>query len=153
MIVFRIVLKKYAHELFAPGVEGRWNSDGNKVIYTAGSISIAYMENMVRRNGYGFNDHFAIMHIELPEDMGITAYQEASLPAGWNEPRSYAVSQVIGDNWYNAGKTPVLKVPSVIVPQEYNYVLHSLHPDYTRIKLKNVTAFIPDVRIEEILKK
>jgi RES domain-containing protein len=153
MTVFRIVLKKYAKALFAPGFAGRWNADGNKVIYTAGSIAIAYMENMVRRNGYGFNDHFAVMHIELPESISTTIYTNQTLPPGWNAPGNYAVSQQIGDAWYNAGQTTVLQVPSVIVPQEYNYVLHTLHPDFSAVQLKAVTEFIPDARIEEILKK
>lgn len=152
MLIFRITLKRYAHELFAPGVSGRWNSDGKKVIYAAGSVSLAIMENLIRRNGYGFNKDFAIMFIEVPDDIDITTYTPEMLPTGWNNPGSYVVSQKVGDAWYDSMRTPVLKIPSAVVPQEYNYVLHSLHPDYARIKLVAVTEFVPDKRIEEILK-
>lgn len=153
MIIFRITLKRYAHELFAPGVSGRWNSDGRKVIYAASSVSLAIMENLVRRNGYGFNSDFAIMFIEVPDHINITTYTPEKLPPGWDDPGSYAASQPIGDAWYDAMKTPVLQIPSAVVTQEYNYVLNSLHPDYKHIKLTAVTKFVPDERIEAILKK
>ena len=153
MLIFRITLKRYAHELFAPGVSGRWNSDGKKVIYAAGSVSLAIMENLIRRNGYGFNNDYAIMFIEVPDHIKITTYTAAMLPPGWNAPGSYAASQPVGDAWYDSMKTAVLKIPSAVVPQEYNYVLNSLHPDYVRIKLIEVTEFVPDQRIEEILKQ
>lgn len=153
MLIFRITLKRYAHELFAPGVSGRWNSDGKKVIYAASSVSLAIMENLVRRKGSGFNSDFAIMFIEVPDHIDIKTYSPKKLPPGWDDPGSYAISQPVGDTWYDSMKTAVLQVPSAVVPQEYNYVLNTLHPDYTRIKLVAVTEFVPDKRIEEILKK
>jgi RES domain-containing protein len=153
MLIFRITFKRYAHELFAPGVSGRWNSDGKKVIYAAGSVSLAIMENLVRRSGYGFNSDFAIMFIEVPDHIKISTYTPEDLRPGWNDPGSFAVSQPVGDAWYDSMKTAVLKIPSAVVPQEYNYVLNSLHPDYAQIKLVAVTEFVPDERIEDILKK
>jgi len=44
-------------------------------------------------------------------------------------------------------------VPSAVVPQEFNYVLHYLHPDFSKIKLLEVTEYVPDPRIDDILKK
>lgn len=152
MIVTRIALKKYANQLFAPGFAGRWNSEGNKVIYTAGSISLAIMETLIRRKGYGFNNDFAVMYIELPDDIGVTSFASESLPNGWNDPADYTVSQAVGDTWFNSLKTPVLKVPSSFVPEEFNFILHSLHPHFTSIKLKDVRAFVPDERLEYVLK-
>ena len=45
MLVYRIVLEKYA-SLYASGVEGRWNSSGAKVLYTASSRELACLENV-----------------------------------------------------------------------------------------------------------
>jgi RES domain-containing protein len=152
MIIVRIALKKYATTLFAPGFAGRWNSEGKKVIYTAGSVSLATMENMTYRKGYGFNHDYAIMLIDLPDSLPITTYTADNLPKGWNDPFDYSVGQSVGDRWYLAMETPVLKVPSAVVPQEYNYVLHTLHPGFSKIKLIAVTGYVPDPRIEDILK-
>jgi len=153
MIIFRIVLKKYSNELFAPGIPGRWNSDGNKVIYTAGSIALAVMENLIYRKGQGFSNHYATMLIDLPDHLAKTAYTSDTLPTGWNSPDKYSVSQPIGDNWYKEGLTPVLKIPSAVVPQEYNYVINSTHADFAQIKLIKVAEYVPDERIDDILKK
>ena len=57
MLVYRIVLEKYA-SLYASGVEGRWNSSGAKVLYTASSRALACLENVVHRSGEGLNDLF-----------------------------------------------------------------------------------------------
>lgn len=153
MVIVRIALKKYATTLFAPGVPGRWNSEGKKVIYAASSVSVAVMENMIYRKGYGFNKDYAIMLIGLPDNLPVTTYTPETLPKGWNDPHDYSISQPIGDSWYDEMKTPVLKVPSAVVPQEFNYVLHYLHPDFSKIKLLEVTEYVPDPRIDDILKK
>jgi hypothetical protein len=58
MLVYRITHKIYGKQLFASGLEGRRNSDGKKVIYAAGSIALAFLENMIRRQGVGFNSDF-----------------------------------------------------------------------------------------------
>ena len=61
MLVYRIVHKRYADSLFASGLEGRWNSEGKKVLYTAESISLAYLETLAHRKGLGFNKDFKII--------------------------------------------------------------------------------------------
>ena len=67
MLVYRIVHKTYSTGLYASGLKGRWNSAGKKVIYTAESIPLAFLENMVRRQGVGFNNDFKIMIIQIPD--------------------------------------------------------------------------------------
>ena len=65
MLVYRIVLERYA-TLFASGVEGRWNSAGAKVLYTAASRALACLENVVHRSGEGLNENFKTLVIDLP---------------------------------------------------------------------------------------
>ncbi|MCF0071184.1 RES family NAD+ phosphorylase [Dyadobacter sp. CY261] len=153
MLVARIVHKLYANTLFASGMRGRWNSTGNKVIYTSESIPLAFMENMVRRQGVGFNTDFKIMLIQIPDDVLIESVAMTSLETGWRDPNDYSQCQPLGDKWFNAGKSPVLKVPSAVMPEAFNYVINTSHPDYARVELLAVTDLVPDARIEEILKK
>ena len=47
----------------------------------------------------------------------------------------------------------ILKVPSAVLPDSFNYVVNSELPDYGLIKLIEVTDLIPDERIEDILKR
>ncbi len=134
-------------------MKGRWNSTGNKVIYAAESIPLAFLENMVRRQGVGFNDDFKIMIIEIPDEVSIELVSVTDLHADWRNPNDYSKCIPIGDLWYNAGKFMVLKVPSAVMPEAHNYVINTQHADYGKVKLIDVTNLIPDERIENILKK
>lgn len=153
MLVYRIVHKKYSHHLFASGLPGRWNSKGNKVLYSAESVSLAFLENMIRRKGLGFNHDFKIMFIEVPPKSKITIVNADDLDKGWRNFDSYSKCQSAGDTWYNENAALLLKVPSAVLPEAFNYVINTGHTDYKKVKLVEVTNLIPDERIEEILKK
>ncbi len=126
---------------------------GQKVIYCADSIALAFLENMIRRQGVGFNYDFKIMIIEVPDDLKITVISIEDLAEGWREFNDYSKCQQLGDKWYEEGETSVLKVPSAVLPEAFNYVINSEHRDYRRIKLLKTTNLVPDKRIEDILKK
>ena len=153
MLVYRIVHKKYSTNLFASGLKGRWNSFGKKVLYAAESIPLAFLENMVRRQGVGFNKDFRIMFIDVPDSLKILTVDVSDLEDGWRDFRDYSKCQTIGDKWYDDGKIMILKVPSAVLPDSFNYVVNSELPDYGLIKLIEVTDLIPDERIEDILKR
>jgi RES domain-containing protein len=43
--------------------------------------------------------------------------------------------QVLGGDWLERGTTAVLKVPSVIVTEEWNYPLNPLHADFLKLRI------------------
>lgn len=153
MLVYRITHKKYSSTLSAPGFAGRWNGPGREVIYTAESIPLAFMENMIRRKGVGFNDQFRIMIIDIPDALQIEKVNIMVLPAGWRDYKDYSKCQVIGNKWFDNGINPVLRVPSSVLPESGNYVINCQHSDFKMIKLVDTIPLIPDERIEDILKK
>ncbi|MGN6533596.1 MAG: RES family NAD+ phosphorylase [Ginsengibacter sp.] len=153
MLVYRIVHKKFSGSLFASGMEGRWNAEGNKVLYCAESIALAFLENMIRRQGVGFNDDFKIMVIEIPDRTKVTLLNADDLKPAWREHNNYSECQAYGNKWYCENKTLLLKVPSAVLPQCFNFVINTTHPGYKTIKLVGVSDLIPDEKIEEILKK
>ena len=153
MLVYRIVHKSFSRKIIAPGFAGRWNGSGRKVIYCAESIALAFLENMIRRQGIGFNQDFRTMILEIPETMKIQQVKFKDLPSGWRKFNDYSQSQPIGNKWYDEGIYPVLKVPSAVLPESFNYVLNATHPDCKKIKLLKITDLIPDERIEDLLKK
>ena len=152
MLVYRITHKSFSKQLYASGAKGRWNSEGKKVIYCAESIALAFLENMVRRQGVGFNDDFKIMIIEVPDTLKITSINISDLKDGWRDFKDLSKCQRLGNKW-NEAETSVLKVPSVVLPNSFNYVLNTTHSDYKKIKLVGTTDLVPDERIEDILKK
>ena len=153
MLIFRIVYKSYSNSLEASGTRGRWNAEGNKVIYCAESVALAFLENMIRRQGVGFNDDFKIMFIQIPDDTLITYIKIDELKKRWRNEDNFVQCQQLGNKWYEEGKTLLLKVPSAVLPEGFNFVINTLHKDFKKVKLIEVTDLIPDERIEEILKK
>lgn len=153
MLVFRITHKDFSDKLFASGLPGRWNGENKKVIYCAETIALALLENMVRRQGVGFNRDFKIMIIEFPASLKITIVERTDIAEGWRDFRNYSICQSIGNQWYDQCKTPLLKVPSAILPEAFNLVINTSHIDFQKIQLLETTDLIPDERIEDLLKK
>jgi RES domain-containing protein len=154
MELYRIVFERFADRLYAPGFSGRWNYDGQFVIYSGSSRSLASMENMVHKMGQGvLGAKFMVMVLEIPDNLPITTITPQELPAGWKLESSYSQTQPLGSAWYEAGGTMLLKVPSAIVPAEYNFVLNARHPDFAKVKLKTKEPFVYDYRFISIDKE
>jgi RES domain-containing protein len=150
MLLYRIVHRNYTH-LNPSGIEGRWNSAGNKVIYAAESIPLAFLETMIRRQGVGFSDAFRILFLEVPDKASMRSVKEEELDPNWRE--SIDLCQPFGDKWYHEGKDLLLKVPSSVIPLSYNYLINMQHPGSGLVKLHAVSELMPDKRIDEILRK
>jgi RES domain-containing protein len=153
MLAYRITHKSFSKKIIAPGFAGRWNGSGRKVIYCADSIALAFLENMIRRQGVGFNQDFRTMILEIPEVIKIQVVPFEDLPIGWRKFNDYSKCQPIGNKWYDEGIFPILKVPSAVLPESFNFVLNATHPDCKKIKIVKITDLIPDDRIEDLLKK
>lgn len=93
------------------------------------------------------------MFIDIPDSLGITLVNAVDLQTGWRDFRDYSKCQSIGNAWYDKAETPVLKVPSAVLPANFNYVINTTHPDYKKITLAGTTELMPDERIEKILKE
>ncbi|WP_114783101.1 RES family NAD+ phosphorylase [Botryobacter ruber] len=151
MELYRIVLERFADRLYAPGFSGRWNYDGEFVIYAGSNRSLCSLENMVHKMGQGvLGSRFMMMVLELPDDLLQTTISLHQLPTDWKLASSYSLTQPLGSAWYEAAETPLLKVPSAVVPTEHNYVINARHPDFTKIKIKAREPFTYDYRFVEM---
>jgi RES domain-containing protein len=148
MIVYRIVSDEFSGSLKASGRPARWNSPGNEMIYTAGSVSLACLENVVHRSGEGLDALFKILVIEIPVDLACGAISLSDLPENWMVFSSVNITRLIGDNWLKSMTTPTMRVPSAIIPQESNYLLNPSHPDFSKIRLLKTMDFSFDKRIK-----
>lgn len=148
MECFRITHAQYTDTLFASGRAGRWNSEKKQVIYTAASRSLACLENVVHRSGRGLNALFKVMVIYVPDNLYIETLNANLLPEQWYESVYTSACRQAGDDWLNQQQSSVLKVPSAIIPNEYNYLLNPLHSDFEKIRLIATEDFRFDMRIK-----
>lgn len=131
MQVWRVCKKKHKDTafsgeggLYAPA---RWTPQGFRAVYTAKSLSLASLEVFVHTE----SNKIPLIAIRalLPEDIAIETVEPGSLPTDWQQEAAYPVLQNIGKQWLLSRRTPILKVPSAIIPIEFNYILNPQHPD------------------------
>lgn len=146
MLLYRITKAKYANELVASGFRNRWNEDGQFVIYASESRSLACLENLVHRSHSGNDQSFRTMIIFVPDDLPILTIQESELPEDWRKGFCNECLQ-LGRAWYAENTYPLLKVPTSIIPNEWNYLLNTRHSDFVQIKLVSTEAFLFDARL------
>lgn len=150
MLLYRISREKYAKRLTASGVAGRWNLNGEHVLYTSQSRSLAALELLAQRSAIRPKDfEYKVMVIEWQsKKSSLDHIGHDELPEHWRTLEAYPALQKMGSLWYQTGKNLVLKVPSVLIPQEHNYVINFHHPDFTRsIALHAVEGFFWDKRL------
>lgn len=154
MVVFRIEREKYLETTLngigASMTEGyRWNSLHTKLVYTAESRALATLEVSVHLdlNEDLPNDRYYV-EIEIPDDIKIQEVKLEDLPENWDSKPPIITTQTIGDDFVNYNESAVLKVPSCIVPQEFNYLINPNHPDSSKIKVLNTTKMIFDSRFK-----
>ncbi|MNY55842.1 hypothetical protein D3C86_1918550 [compost metagenome] len=88
------------------------------------------------------------MTIEIPDDIMVLSIELKKLPSNWVIFENMPLTQTMGENWITEGKSAVLKVPSSIIPAEYNYLINPQHPDFKLIKLLKSESFVFDKRIK-----
>ena len=69
------------------------------------------------------------------------------LPSGWDARPPGHVSQGMGDAWLTRATSAILRVPSVVVPTEHNYVLNPAHPDFVKIVIGSPQPMVVDPRL------
>ena len=122
---------------------GRWNSPGTAVVYVSGSLSLALVEVLVHLSAE-ILPAFSAIPVVFDEPL-VTV--PARIPDEWQESPPGAATQAIGDLWVASGRSAVLRVPSVIVPGESNYLLNPAHADFRRIRIGEPASFPFDARL------
>jgi RES domain-containing protein len=151
MYVYRISQTRYASSLVAPGIAGRWNSFGQKVLYTGGTLALSCLEVLVHRSGASIaagDFSTAIINIEEAVKIEeITIDELVKQDPQWFLVENYVTTQAIGDRWLTSGTSAILKVPSAIIDLEHNYLINPNHPDFSKVHIAKVTKFTFDRRL------
>jgi RES domain-containing protein len=124
---------------------GRWNSPGVAVVYTSGSLSLALVEVLVHLPA-DILPAYAAVPVEF-DDALVTVVPPARLPKTWKDSPPPAATQAIGDAWVESGASAALRVPSVVVPGEWNFILNPAHRDFGRIRIGAPAPFPFDPRL------
>lgn len=134
--IVRILHRKYASEPFS-GKGGlvapsRWASAGQLVSYAAESLALAALETIAGAGRMGRLTDMVYVAATLNE-AAIHAPPKERLPDGWNRRPPGDASRRFGDKWLNAREEVALRVPSVVIPDGWNYVINAAHPHTSEV--------------------
>jgi len=149
MILYRIVKCNYADDLSGTGARlfgGRWNSEGKPAVYLASSRSLAVLEVLVHLPPLMIPDNYCLVEIEVPND-SFEALAFKDLPATWKDISPPIELKLIGDQFLKREKQLLLRLPSAIVPAEFNFMLNPRHPLMKDVKILATQPFDFDGRL------
>jgi RES domain-containing protein len=149
MELYRLTKEKYGNDISGTGAflaGGRWNSKGTRMLYTAGSRSLALVESLAHLVTVRNLESYVVMVLYVPDDASLTVLAGSTLPADWRTDQNF--TQGRGNRWAQAGESLLLQVPSAIVPKEYNFLLNPLHPQFNAVKIVDMEPFTFDLRLK-----
>ena len=149
MELYRISKKEYIKDLSGTGAKlagNRWNSKGTAVIYTSATLSLCTLECLVHFPPAYIPDEYAYAKLFCPDDSVLEIALKA-LPPHWQLQADDARVKQIGDDFVKEQKFLCMKVPSAIVPSEFNYVLNPGHSRFSEIKMLEIKDFVFDNRL------
>jgi len=131
-------------------VSGRWHERGAPIAYLADHPALALVENLVHLeiDLEDLPETYQLLTVEFPEDVAITEIDREALArtdARWHT--NLAVTRSEGSGWLREGRTALLRVPSVILPDATNVLLNPSHPDAARARIVSVRRPPYDTRL------
>lgn len=150
MIVFRIGKEQYSKDLSGNGAKlygGRWNNTGVPCVYTSQSRALALLEYSANVGMDFIPPNLCFTLIEIETDL-IDETVFENLPKDWNAIPSSSSTKLLGSTKLAQSNLPILKVPSVIIPNEFNYIINPLFLDNNSLKIIDIEKYTYDFRIK-----
>ena len=145
---WRIVAAEHRDEAFSGNgaslYPGRWNESGSAVVYTAQSAALAALEMLVHLDYEGNLRDYLLFACTFSEDL---VEQPKSLPKHWKADPPPPELRQLGFDWLRRAERAILKVPSVIIDTEHNYLMNPAHPDFQKIEIAAPLPFNLDMRL------
>lgn len=148
MRIFRITDVRFIADplsgLGAALAGARWNSKGTRMGYTSSSRALAMMELLVHVGRDNVPNTKLLLPIDIPDRVIVDL---APLPIGWDALPYRSNVQAVGDAWIATRSSLALRVPSAIIPDEFNVLVNPAHPDFSRIVIGDGAPLAWDKRL------
>ena len=116
------------------------------MVYTASSVALAALELLVHLEAPPLLESYVQVPASFEGEL-CRAIDMSNLPPDWAESPVPESTKDIGDEWHTSEASPVLAVPSVLVPTESVYLLNPQHPDSGHIRIGAPANFEFDPRL------
>jgi RES domain-containing protein len=89
-------------------------------------------------------------YVLIPVDFNgalVTDLSRGKLPVDWRQSPPSPATQILGDTWVDQKESAILRVPSALVPEEYNYLFNPAHPDFGQLRIGTPQDYSVDPRL------
>ncbi|MBL7729134.1 MAG: RES family NAD+ phosphorylase [Dinghuibacter sp.] len=150
MIVYRLSRTRHARDLSGEGARlygGRWNFKGTPCLYTSESRALSALEYTVNIGIDDIPRALSMVAISIPvkEIKEIPVHE---LPGNWNATPAPISTKNMGTFWLQNMTSLALKIPSSVIPEEFNILVNPRHPLAEDIRIVDIRDFVYDVRIK-----
>lgn len=108
---------------------GRWNEEGDAVVYASPSRALAVLETVAHLDDAGLPLNRFLIRIDVPGAAWAKRQRlnPAELDPAWRAIPAGRASARLGHEWAAANKSALLMVPSVIIEEEANVLINPRH--------------------------
>ncbi|HEV2645016.1 MAG TPA: RES family NAD+ phosphorylase [Acidobacteriaceae bacterium] len=116
-------------------VSGRWHTKGHPVLYCSEDPSTALLETLVHIeiDAEDRPQIFQVLKIRSSQLLSIERVNVKKLSPDWPSNRTH--TRAAGDDWLRSGKSLLLEVPSVLVPERRNFLINPLHSEMKNLRI------------------
>jgi len=118
---------------------GRWYTEGRLIVYLADCPAGALLERIVHMTDMceeaSLPRFYQLLRVSVSDEVAIKPLNTLS-PTDWKQ--NLELTRRIGDAWLASMETPLARVPSVIAPQTWNYLLNPEHPGAKQVTVAEV---------------
>jgi len=126
---------------------GRWHTRGRRVVYCSESPAAALLEIPVHFeiDVRDLPTRYRLQKLHAPDDLVVDEVAAADLPTDWLERTD--LTRATGDRWLQMGRSPLLRVPSAVVPETFNGLLNPAHQQCGQIEVVQISEHAIDPRL------
>jgi RES domain-containing protein len=145
MVLWRISRHRDLEGIGGLKAAGRWHHAGHRIVYLAESPASALLEVCVHTSANEVPPKFTLLKVEGP-DTGVASVTMDDLPPDWH--KRIEVTRDLGTEWLQKSETVLLKVPSVIAPETFNFLFNPSHKHAEQFRITETFSYPFDMRLK-----
>ena len=126
---------------------GRWHTRGHPIVYLAETPAGALLEALVHLelDEWELPEGYQLLKVTAPSSIKTEKCNPSTLGEGW--AANPQITRPVGDDWLRRRSSPMLRVPSAVVPETWNWLVNPAHPHAQRIHISWARHYEWDVRL------
>lgn len=148
-LVHELALAKQPQPFQPEASENRWNSADVGVAYGSEHLALSALELLTYWGHYPDMRGYQLFTLDLgPEQTEDVLDRNPAI-----DPRDYSQTRRYGDSWVEEARSLALKVPSVVLPVSFNYLINPQHPAFDSAAVVFQGAFAYEARIARLIRQ